>query len=111
MKFVLSFALIFSFAFVLVGCGASQVKQLAEQNITSAVCEPACAQQTEFDQKMCVSVCENVADTSQKVLADPSFEGVFDIVCDQACAQQSVVAPEVCLPVCNFLANSGKKLL
>lgn len=109
MKFAILMTLVLSFA--LAGCGAKQIKNLAVQNVTGAVCAPACSQQSEFDKETCVSVCENVADTSRKVLKDPTFEGILDVACDQACARQSVVPTAVCVPICNFLANSGKKLL
>jgi hypothetical protein len=108
MKFAILIALVSVFSF---GCGAPQVKKFAEQNVTSTVCAPACAQQAKFSQEMCVSVCESAVDAGQKTLQDPTFEGVFGAVCGQACLQRPAVPPEVCEPVCNFLANSGKSLL
>jgi hypothetical protein len=108
MKFAILIALVSVFSF---GCGAKQIRKLAEENVTSSICAPACAQQAEFSQDTCVSVCENVVDTSRKVLKNPTLDGIFDVACDQVCAQQAAVPLATCVPVCNFLANSKKSVL
>jgi len=107
----MKFAILFMLGIVFAGCGASQIRDLAESSAANSVCTPVCGAQSEFDAGACTDVCENVANTSRKVLKDPTFDGIFDVACDVACSQQKAVPPAVCAPICNFLANSGKSMI
>ena len=107
----MKFAVLFIFGLFFMGCGASAIRDMAENAAADSVCTPACSAQVEFDNLTCEKVCVEVADTGRKVLKDPTLDGIFDVACDVACAKQAVVPAAVCLPICNFLANSGKSVL